>query len=204
MEQYWEARPTASRMAPTEPVDGIAQPNDESVLSEFNRHHLSLLSTSQNDEEGWQSEMRRYLRDLPANVTKDSDIVEWWQVCVSICMYYPMMLSNVFLQDNRVVYPTLRRIALDFLPCQASSVAFERLFSAGGEVATKQRAQLGAAQFEELQMMKFAWRNNIGSLAALNSLQVEEVDEIREYEDMLVADRDFEEWDKPVDEYFVE
>ena len=75
---------------------------------------------------------------------------------------------------------------------------------AGGEVATKRRAQLGAARFEELQMMKFAWRNNIRSLAALNSLQVEEVDEIREYENMLVADRDFEEWDKPVDKYFVE
>ena len=68
----------------------------------------------------------------------------------------------------------------------------------------KRQAQLGAARFEELQMMKFAWRNNIGSLAALNSLQVEEVGEIREYEDMLVADQDFKEWDKPVDEYFVE
>jgi len=30
-------------------------------------------------------------------------------------------------------------------------------------------------------MMKFTWRNNIGDLAALNSAQVEEVDEMKEY-----------------------
>jgi len=30
--------------------------------------------------------------------------------------------------------------------------------------------------FEELQMMKFAWRNNIRDLAAWNSAQVEEID----------------------------
>jgi hypothetical protein len=50
-------------------------------------------------------------------------------------------------------------------------------------------------------MMKFAWRNNIGDLAAWNSARVEEVDnEMKEYEDMLAADRDFEDWDKSADE----
>ncbi|KAN0111926.1 hypothetical protein V8E52_008016 [Russula decolorans] len=29
---------------------------------------------------GWEAEIRRYLKDLPANVTKDTNIVEWWQV----------------------------------------------------------------------------------------------------------------------------
>ena len=98
------------------------------------------------------------------------------------------------------MYPTLRRIALDYLACQASSVPCERLFSAGGEVATKRRARLGAVRFEELQMMKFAWRNNIGDLAAWNSSQVEEIeDEATQYEDMLVADQDLDEWDKLAD-----
>lgn len=109
------------------------------------------------------------------------------------------------LQDNGASYPTLRRIALDYLPCQASSVPCERLFSAGGEVATKRRARLGAALFEELQMMKFAWRNNIGDLAAWNSSQIEVIeDEIRQYEDMLVADQELELWDKSVDEFHFE
>jgi hypothetical protein len=54
-------------------------------------------------------------------------------------------------------------------------------------------------------MMKFAWRNNIGNLAAWNSTQVDEVDnEIKEYEDMLTADRDFEDWDKSADEFYLE
>ena len=54
-------------------------------------------------------------------------------------------------------------------------------------------------------MMKSAWKNNIGSLAAWNSLQIEEVDdEITQYEDMLIVDQDFEEWDKPADDYFIE
>jgi len=91
----------------------------------------------------------------------------------------------------------LRRVALDFLPCQASSVACERLFSAGGEIATKRRAQLGAERFEELQLMKFAWRGRIDNLALDNSEQVEEIveDGIKEYRDFLAADRELEEWD---------
>jgi hypothetical protein len=83
MEQYWKARPTTSRTAPTESLDDV-QPNDESILSEFDRHRLHLLS-SHDDDEGWQSEMHRYLKDLPADVSKDTDIVNWWQVCTSIC-----------------------------------------------------------------------------------------------------------------------
>ena len=84
MERYWNARPTTSHTVPTESRDDVAQP-EESILSEFDRHRLSLLSANRNDEEGWQPEMRRYLKDLPANVTKDTDIVKWWQVRVGIC-----------------------------------------------------------------------------------------------------------------------
>jgi hypothetical protein len=85
---------------------------------------------------------------------------------------------------------------LDFLPCQASSVACERLFSAGGEIATKQRAQLGTERFEELQLMKFAWRHSIDDLASHNSEEVEEVDDgMKEYQDFLAADQELKEWD---------
>jgi hypothetical protein len=89
---------------------------------------------------------------------------------------------------------------LDYLPCQASSVSCEHLFSAGDEVAMKQQAQLRAVWFKELQMMKFAWRNNIRDFAVWNSSKVEKInDEIRQYEDMLVADQDIEEWDNSAD-----
>lgn len=52
------------------------------------------------------------------------------------------------------------------------------------------------ARFEELQVMKFAWRNNIGDLATWNSSQVEEIDdELEEYWDFLVADGEQVRWD---------
>ena len=204
MERYWKARST-TLTTPTESASNTAQPDtaDKSILSDFDHHHLALLSNQAKDE-GWESEMCQYLKDLPADVMKDTDIVKWWQVCWHCVLIVIDYTDYNLLQNNGASYPTLRHIALDYLPCLALSVPCERLFSAGGEVATKRRAQLGAARFEELQMMKFAWRNNIGDLAAWNSGQVEEIDnEMREYEDMLVADRDFEEWDKSADEFVI-
>jgi len=53
-------------------------------------------------------------------------------------------------------------------------------------------------------MMKFTWRNNIRDLAAWNSAQVEEIDnKMQQYEDMLIADQDFKEWDKSMDELVI-
>jgi len=42
------------------------------------------------DNEGWASELWRYLKDLPTDVTKDTDIIEWWQVWLFIpdCVLY--------------------------------------------------------------------------------------------------------------------
>jgi len=50
-----------------------------SFLSEFNQHQQHILT--QEDQEGWAAELRCYLKDVPADVTKDTDIMEWWQVC---------------------------------------------------------------------------------------------------------------------------
>jgi len=60
------------------PMPTQAPDNNNSVLSEFDCHRLTLLSGQAG--EGWQAELHRYLKDMPANVTKDTDIVEWWQV----------------------------------------------------------------------------------------------------------------------------
>ena len=104
------------------------------------------------------------------------------------------------LQDNRHHFPTLRRIAIDYLACRASSVPCKRLFSAGGEIATKRHSQLGAARFEELQVMKSVWKNNVANLMAWNSNQVEEIyDEMGDYQDLLVADGERTKWDVEVD-----
>jgi hypothetical protein len=81
----------------------------------------------------------------------------------------------------------LGRIALDILPCQASSVPCERLFSASKQVAMDRRARLGGQRFEELQIMKFAWRHNVIDVAAWNSNEIEQV-AVKEYKDLLIAD----------------
>jgi hypothetical protein len=47
---------------------------------------------------------------------------------------------------------------------------------------------LGATQFEEIQIMKFAWQNKIADLAVWNSQHVEEVD-MDEYSGLLDADK---------------
>jgi hypothetical protein len=106
------------------------------------------------------------------------------------------------LQDNTQLHPTLARIALDVLPCQSSSVPCEQLFSTSKQTADTRRASLGAKQFEELQIMKFAWCNNIVDLAAWNSGQIEEVD-LDEYSEMLEADELANDFDKPEDEFIM-
>ena len=73
------------------------------------------------------------------------------------------------------MYPTLARIALDVLPIQASSIPCERLFSDGGWAAVRDRSRLGSERFEQLQMMKNAWRNNVVDLAAWNANMFEEI-----------------------------
>jgi len=80
VELYYKRQPNTKLMlTQAAPID------NNSILSEFGRHQLMLLSGKKG--EGWQAELRRYLKDMPANVTKDTDIVKWWQV------HCPSMLS---------------------------------------------------------------------------------------------------------------
>jgi hypothetical protein len=200
MEEYYKSRPRA------EPATGTVTPADsigassaaETVMSDFDLFRLKRIT--KDNEEGWTSELRRYLKDIPEDVTKDMDIVKWWQVCYSIFTYlHPI---SIRLQDHTQLYPTLARIALDILPCQASSVPCERLFSGSKQSAVDRRASLGAERFEELQIMKFAWREKIIDVAAWNSRKVEEV-ELDEYQQMLAADIWSDEYDRDNEDEFV-
>jgi hypothetical protein len=92
-----------------------------------------------------------------------------------------------YLQHNHTRYATLGRVALDILPIPASSVPCEGLFLAAKEIADDRRARLGPKKFEQLQIMKFAWRNTIRDLAAWNSGLVEEID-LEEFQLLLDAD----------------
>jgi hypothetical protein len=76
MGRYYRTRPQAATVASLEPNE---EANELMALSsEYDRYRLSLVE--KDDDEGWESELRRYLKDRPADVLKDTDIVEWWQV----------------------------------------------------------------------------------------------------------------------------
>jgi hypothetical protein len=55
-------------------------------------------------------------------------------------------------------------------------------------------------QFEELQIMKFTWQQDITDLAAWNSAQVKEVD-LDEYSELLEVDKQTAEVDKQTAEW---
>lgn len=76
MEHYYNLK-NQPNTNPT-PTLSIPPTDNDSVLSEFDRHRLTLLLGQEG--EGWQAELRWYLKDMPADVTKDTDIVKWWQV----------------------------------------------------------------------------------------------------------------------------
>jgi hypothetical protein len=90
MEDYWKTRPRAPIVTtPTATPDSPS--TTTSFLSEFNRHRQNLLT--QEEDEGWAAELRRYLKDVPADVTKETDIVEWWQVRAVSVDFLPSYLT---------------------------------------------------------------------------------------------------------------
>ena len=103
-----------TRAEPTQPpptqidIDGECL-SVKVLSSKYDRYCQSLLQMD--DREGWSLELRHYLNDRPVNVTKDTNIVKWWQ-------------------NNALLFLTLARIALNILLCQASSMPCEHLFSA--------------------------------------------------------------------------
>lgn len=64
---------------------------------------------------------------------------------------------------------------MDICAIPATSVPCERLFSAGAEIATDRRSRLGTDRFEQLQILKHAWRDQIVDAASFNSSEIEDV-----------------------------
>ena len=80
MEGYYKNRPTTASPTPSQPTTDHVPTDNASILSEYDHHRLLLLRGQEEEDEEWQAELRRYLKDLPSDVTKDTDVVEWWQV----------------------------------------------------------------------------------------------------------------------------
>lgn len=86
MAEYYTTRPL---VAPTSPAPN----SDPSVtVSDFDKHRETLLSDDV--EEGWKPELRRYLATMQRDIKKDTDIVEWWQVCYLFSKSYYITKIN--------------------------------------------------------------------------------------------------------------
>jgi hypothetical protein len=81
MEKYYNHRqpclPAAASLIPENESPSAAK--TRTLLSDYDRYRQTLID--KDDDEGWPSELRRYKNSHPVDVTKDTDIVQWWQVC---------------------------------------------------------------------------------------------------------------------------
>ncbi|KIJ35961.1 hypothetical protein M422DRAFT_105062, partial [Sphaerobolus stellatus SS14] len=83
------------------------------------------------------NELAQYLSNPPA--LGDDDAVAWWG-------------------QHSVEYPTLSRIARDYLAIQGSAVPCERCFSSSALTGTNRRNHLLPKTFEALQILKNAYK----------------------------------------------
>ncbi|KAH7904966.1 hypothetical protein BJ138DRAFT_1118908 [Hygrophoropsis aurantiaca] len=93
MADYWRERPGRNNPAPLVRVPNTASASSTkksgAVESDFDRHRRLLIEqATRNQDTGWAAELRRYLQDMPEDVTKDTDIIKWWSKHAAI---YPTL-----------------------------------------------------------------------------------------------------------------
>src|SRR5271168_2672224 len=92
MAQYYKDRPAVP--AQQENTGSHSTETAEvPVLSEFDKLRETLLTDDA--EEGWAAELRRYLGTMQQNVTKDTDLVEWWQVSCFLLRVQPSAQRSI-------------------------------------------------------------------------------------------------------------
>ena len=78
MEKYYCHRRSAELVvSPATELSNI-DAESRSLESDYDQYRCRHIT---HDNERWATELHRYLKDIPADVTKDTDIIEWWQVC---------------------------------------------------------------------------------------------------------------------------
>src|SRR3979411_2758392 len=84
MAEYWKTHPSVIQ------VDAERSQNEKTglgvtrTLSDYDKYCETLLSN--NAEEGWASELRRYLSMMQRDVTRETDVVEWWQASTVVAI----------------------------------------------------------------------------------------------------------------------
>ena len=83
---------------------------------------------------------------------------------------------------------------MDVCAIPATSIPCECLFSAGAEVAIDRWSRLGADKFEQLQMLKHTWHDNVVNTTRLNLSTMEE-EYLDGFWELLKRDVELVEWD---------
>lgn len=83
------------------------------------------------------------------------DILQFWTVRSIDVSKTILKYILIILKVNEEMYPTLFKIALDYLPIQASAVPCERVFSSSAETDTKRRNRIKPILMEALQIIKY-------------------------------------------------
>lgn len=74
--------PSSPSIRSSKPVpDGATSDSDEELDAAYDRDRRALFEAADEEEEDWEREYERYTKDMHREVTRDTDLVEWW--CVS-------------------------------------------------------------------------------------------------------------------------
>lgn len=79
MEEY--SKHSSPPAATVTPIPSYMDSGTPPVDSDYDRHRRMLVDqASREHNAGWRAELRCYLNDIPHDVSKDTDIIEWWSV----------------------------------------------------------------------------------------------------------------------------
>lgn len=74
------------------------------------------------------------------------------------------------------------------------------MFSSGKLTAGALRSRLSVSRFEQMQLLKFAWKEDLVDMAGENSDEVEEIDLLMEaFVELVEDDEEIVNWDDPVE-----
>lgn len=129
------------------------------MMSDFEREQaLADQEDTSFTEETVEDEYTGYVSSLPKRPL-ELDPLKFWGVSIYNC--HSCYIADIYQKNckaNRETYPTLFKIALDYLPVQASSVPCERAFSSSGETDTNKRNRIDYDFMEELQILKYGFK----------------------------------------------
>ena len=156
MEEYREhGKPTATSIPQCEDVVMDAW---QKVVADFDRVIADGKETFTTNptQQSVQEEYSTYVMSaLSARTTFDT--LGFWKVgFLQICVIIILICQ----QTHEFTFPTIFRIAMDYLPIQASAVPCERVFSSSAETDTKKRNRITPALMEALQVLKFSLKKS--------------------------------------------